>query len=94
MEATPSWNLGDLPTFTAVAEDISELAKTNWINNYDGQNCPGQLWSAYRSVSLKESEDAKNLHCRITDLLTPSTKPEELDELQKQNSSSTALPFA
>ena len=75
VEVIQRWNLSDLPSLTAVADDIPGEKE---LDEYEGQNCPGQRWAAYRSTSHKESHTAKDLRTRLIDLLTPSTTAGEL----------------
>ena len=86
----PVWSLENLPTLTAVAAQLRQIAEgldqsdesKKTLHFYEGANYPGQLWNAYRSHALKETEESKNLTDRFTELLTPYTPQAQLDELE------------
>ena len=55
------------------------------MDEYGGQNHPGQHWGCYRSKREKENDDEKDLLARLTDLLLPSTTDHELLMIPKRN---------
>jgi hypothetical protein len=59
---------------TAVADGTNEL------DVYEGTNYPGQPWHCYRRSN--ETRNNKSLKDRLTDLLTVSTTPEELESIE------------
>ena len=76
------WDLSHLEVLTAVADDLHEDCG---LDRYGGGSTPGQPWQCYRSIGEKESVEEKNLRTRLTELLTPSTLPEYLDQIPKRS---------
>ena len=54
------------------------------LDVYKGQNHPGQPWGCYQMKSKKETDDQKNLRCRLETFLTPSTTAKALGELTQR----------
>lgn len=80
VQNNPTWSLRDLPTLTAVADDVPG---ENSLDLYEGSNYPGQPWGCYHCISKKESERVKDLNARICDLLEATTTREELAKLDR-----------
>ncbi len=97
VEVSMPWSVDEIDVLTAVAEDegSAPLEEADnpctsisicppMLDQYRGQNHPGQHWGCYRSKSFHETNQDRNLRQRLVDLLTPSTTPEELRDLQSQ----------
>jgi len=69
------WSLQDIDILAAVA------GESPFLDVYPGTNVPGQPWHCYRSRAYGERPDEKNLQDRLRDLLTPSTRQEELESI-------------
>ena len=76
------WDLSHLDILTAVADDLHEDCG---LDRYGPGSVPGQPWQCYRSQAHDESVGDKNLQARLTELLTPSTPQEYLDQIPKRS---------
>ena len=76
------WDLSHLDILTAVADDLHEDCG---LDRYGPGSVPGQPWQCYRSKAHDESVGDKNLQARLTELLTPSTPQEYLDQIPKRS---------
>ena len=78
---------------TAVAEGIvtAVAGEEKTLDVYEGHNCPGQHWAAYRSASYKEPENTKNLEVCLVDLLTPSTSEADLRAMANDKKRATTV---
>ena len=90
VDANPTWSLRDLPTLTAVADDVPGEKS---LDLYEGPNYPGQPWGCYHCISKKESESVKDLSARICDLLETTTTREELAELDRYRKTPYYCPY-
>ena len=54
---------------------------SQWLDEYQGTNVPGQPWVCYRSKEFDEKPSDKNLRQILKDLLALSTTREELNAL-------------
>jgi hypothetical protein len=82
VHVSPCWSLEHIDVLTAVAGDMDQKYQERQcepLDVYEGQNVPGQHWAAYRSKSLNERDDEKNLKERLEHLLRPSTTQAHLD---------------
>ena len=84
------WSLNELDILTMVTDDVgvwaTEVAENKWnLHWYSGANVPGQPWKCYRSVRYEETDGDKDLRARLTELLTPSTLQEVLDQIPKRD---------
>ena len=74
------WGIDDIDDLTAVAD----ILKDSELDEYEGQNHPGQHWRAYRSIKHKEKDTDKDLSQRLRNLLTPSTAVADLQKIPKR----------
>ena len=81
MQVKLQWNLGHLGILTAVADD---LRASNHLPKYGPGSVLGQHWRCYRSIKNDEDDHDKNLQARLTELFTPSTPQEVLDQIPKR----------
>jgi hypothetical protein len=82
VQVSPCWSLEHIDVLTAVAGDMDQKCQERQckpLDVYEGQKVPGQHWSAYRSKSLNEGDDQKNLKERLEHLLRPSTTQAHLN---------------
>ena len=84
VQVKPEWGLGDVNMLSAIA--ITAVADAR-LDEYVGQNTPGQHWSCYRSEAKKKGD--RNLQDRLRDLLAPSTTQDALDLIPKRERSLT-----
>ena len=82
VQVTLTWSLGDLRELTAAVAGPIESKKD--LHVFHGLNHPGQHWSCYKEKKNKERNEDKDLRARLTDLLTPSTTPEEFEKIPKR----------
>ena len=88
VEVKMVWDLGDIHILAAVAGTEDALWKEKSDDRKfdvfsDVNNVPGQPWKCYRSVKYNEKNAHKDLRARLTELLTPSTSPDQLETLRK-----------
>ena len=81
VEVKMPWNLGHVQILSAVTDACH--GANEHLDVYEGENVPGQPWHCYRSKAFNEKPSNKDLEARLRDLLTPSTKPEELAMLPR-----------
>jgi len=85
LEVRMPYDFREIPRLCAVAAEVHRKTGDDPLDEYEGQNHPGQHWSCYRSKGLKETEDEKDLMKRLRDLLIPSTSYQELQAIPRTN---------
>ena len=85
VQVTLTWSLGDLQELTAVVAGPIESKKD--LHVFEGSNHPGQPWGCYKEKKEREKDFEKNLQARLIDLLTPSSTPEDLEQVTRREGS-------
>ena len=69
-EVTPLYGLDQLGKLTAVAGEELHKELSLEMDEYKGDQMPGQHWSSYRQGHKNQTNEEKDLMARLTDLDT------------------------
>ena len=86
MQVQLNYSLDHLTDLTQFVHQkyVARVAGQLGLEVYEGQNIPGQHWKCYRSRAYDETDRDKNLAHRLTEMLTPSTTPADLEVIPKR----------
>jgi hypothetical protein len=93
VQVSMPWCLNELDILLATRDEIERITASGEcppLDLYRGFNTPGMHWACYRSFSIKQPEEDKDLRQRLEDLLGPSTTIEELRSIKKRQGSTSA----